>query len=126
MTVSVREMMERMEEEPGGRKALEVMGHRAVLGSNVYRLRTERGWTQGELAERAGMAQPRIANIENHLGNPRLDTISRVALALGVEPGVLLRRAEEEFPVILMEEPWPDVPAARHRPEEGRELGAGG
>jgi transcriptional regulator with XRE-family HTH domain len=91
MPVSLFERIEQLREDPGGREALEFLEPRAALAANVYRLRTQRGWTQGQLAEKAGMKQPRIADIENRLGNPRLHTITRVALALGVSAATLLQ-----------------------------------
>lgn len=54
------------------------------LARNVLRLRVQNGWSQQELARRAGMRQPRIAEIEGAKGNPRLDTLTRIAGALGV------------------------------------------
>lgn len=56
----------------------------AILALNVIRLRAARGLTQVELAQMLGVAQPRIAEIERGDANPRLDTISRLAHALGV------------------------------------------
>lgn len=63
---------------------------RTNLAINVNRLRNERGWTQEKLAREAGMKQPRIAEIERGDANPQLDTITRVAMALGVNDGDLL------------------------------------
>ena len=57
---------------------------------NVWRIREERGLTQQQLAVRAGLKQPRIAEIERSDANPTLLTISRIAYALGVTPDRLL------------------------------------
>jgi ribosome-binding protein aMBF1 (putative translation factor) len=57
---------------------------------NVMRIREERGLTQQQLAERAGLKQPRIAEIERSDANPTLLTISRIAAALSVTPDRLL------------------------------------
>ncbi len=61
-----------------------------VLASNVYRLRTGLRLTQAQLAERIGVRQPRIAEIERGDANPRLDTLARLAAALQVPVGALL------------------------------------
>lgn len=61
-----------------------------ILAGNVYRARTRRGLTQAQLAERVGVRQPRIAEIERGDANPRLDTIARVAHALGISVSALL------------------------------------
>jgi DNA-binding XRE family transcriptional regulator len=60
------------------------------LALNVNRLRNARGMTQEELAAAAGMKQPRIAEIERGDANPKLETLTRLAIALGVEPWQLL------------------------------------
>jgi HTH-type transcriptional regulator/antitoxin HipB len=62
----------------------------ANLGLSVNRLRHARGWSQEELATRAKMRQPRIAEIERGDANPQLETVSRLAAALGVEASELL------------------------------------
>ena len=56
-----------------------------TLADNVKQLRLRLGYTQTELAERAGLSQPQISNIETgDAANPRLNTIRRLAEALGV------------------------------------------
>lgn len=52
------------------------------------RVRTEReaaGLTQAELADAIGTSQPAIARLEAGGVNPSLDTLARVAQALGLE-----------------------------------------
>lgn len=66
------------------------------LALNVWHARTERGWTQQQLAQRAAIRQPRIAEIERGDANPTLLTISRIAHALGVTPSRLLADGEPE------------------------------
>ncbi len=59
-----------------------------ALRHSVARLviseRVTRGWTQTALAHRAGTTQARVSAIENGQGNLRLDTLQRVAEALGL------------------------------------------
>jgi transcriptional regulator with XRE-family HTH domain len=61
-----------------------------ILAANIIDYRHERGLTQAALAALAGIAQPRIAEIECGGANPRLSTITRLALALDVTVGDLL------------------------------------
>ena len=46
--------------------------------------------TQAELAERSGVAESNISRIESGIQIPRISTIRRLALALGVSPGDLV------------------------------------
>jgi transcriptional regulator with XRE-family HTH domain len=69
---------------------------RRDLAVNVWRIREARGWTQQQLAMRARLKQPRIAEIERGDGNPTLLTLTRIALALGVTAHRLL---EETHPL---------------------------
>lgn len=55
-----------------------------ALGSNVRRLRKERGWTQDELAAEAEVEQAAISLIENARANPTLLMLEDIARALGV------------------------------------------
>jgi transcriptional regulator with XRE-family HTH domain len=76
--------------DPEFRATWAVEGPKLKLGLNVYRLRSERDWTQVELASRAGMSQPRIAEIERGDGNPRFETLIRLANALGASLSTLV------------------------------------
>ena len=58
------------------------------LADEILRLRLERGWSQSELARRAGTKQANISRIEAGLGNPTLKFIQKVARALDTELAV--------------------------------------
>lgn len=45
--------------------------------------RAKRGYTQAEVAKRAGVSQPQIAKLENPSENPTVMTLAKVAHALG-------------------------------------------
>jgi transcriptional regulator with XRE-family HTH domain len=51
----------------------------------VHRLRTEAGLTQAELAERMGTTQSAIARMEGGGTRPTLETLEKLAVALGGE-----------------------------------------
>jgi transcriptional regulator with XRE-family HTH domain len=80
----------RAAEDPKFRALREQPKPHVELALNVNRLRNARGMTQEELAAAAGMKQPRIAEIERGDANPKLETLTRLAIALGVEPWQLL------------------------------------
>lgn len=49
----------------------------------LIELRKEKGLTQRELAKAANLAQPAIARLESKAATPQLDTLLKVAAALG-------------------------------------------
>jgi len=56
------------------------------LADQIRRLRRRRGWSTRVLAKVAGMSQPRIVELEQGRNvNPKLDTLARIAAALGAE-----------------------------------------
>lgn len=62
---------------------------RVAFGRRVRELRTARGWSQEELAHRAGVHWTYLGGIERGERNPALLNIGRVARALGVSLGEL-------------------------------------
>lgn len=64
------------------------------VAANVRRLRLRRGWSQEALAEAAGMDVTALARLERAEVSLWLHTLLRVARALGVQPGALLKPAK--------------------------------
>ena len=60
------------------------------LGLNVQRIRRERGWSQEELAFRAGLHRTYISGVERGVRNPTISVVGRLAEALQVAPATLL------------------------------------
>jgi transcriptional regulator with XRE-family HTH domain len=71
---------------------------RMRVAQNVYRLRGERGLTQEELAQRAGMRQPRIVELERGDTGSTQDTLVRIATALDVDIADLYQRGDRPAP----------------------------
>ncbi len=69
------------------------------LARQVLDLRLKRGWTQQELAERAGTKQANISRLENARLNPSVDMLQKIANAFGVELAVMLIPTAGERPV---------------------------
>ena len=63
------------------------------IAARVREAREHLGLTQAELAARIGSTQPAIARLEAGGVTPNLDTLRRIAEALGLELIVDLRRA---------------------------------
>lgn len=55
------------------------------LANDVIRLRTERGWTQNELAQRIGTRQANISRLENGLANPTFMFLQKLSVVFGVD-----------------------------------------
>ncbi len=60
------------------------------IGEKLVRARTKRLLTQDELAEKAGVSQSTIANIERNNAEPQFRTIRKLAKALDVDPATLI------------------------------------
>ena len=57
---------------------------RRILADNIRLIRTKKRYSQEAVAELANIGQNQISGIENELSNPNLDTIVKIASALGV------------------------------------------
>jgi transcriptional regulator with XRE-family HTH domain len=61
-----------------------VVDLRAAFGRRLRELRTARGWSQEELAHRAGLHWTYVGGIERGERNPALVNIGRLSRALGI------------------------------------------
>jgi transcriptional regulator with XRE-family HTH domain len=68
----------------------EVLDGRTVLAANLKALREQGNLSQALLAERAGLTRGYVGAIEHGRHNVPLDTVCRLAWALGREPRDLL------------------------------------
>lgn len=60
------------------------MDMRKLVGDNCARIRRAKGWTQEQLAERSGLTQQYLSDLERGKRNPTIVTIYELALALEV------------------------------------------
>jgi transcriptional regulator with XRE-family HTH domain len=60
------------------------------IGENIRRLRMLRGLSQKELAEKIGVANVQLNYYEHDTRRPKVDTLKRIADALGVSLEILL------------------------------------
>jgi transcriptional regulator with XRE-family HTH domain len=115
------EYMARRLQDPDYAKAHAIGRPFLHLSLNLWSLRLTKGLTQQQLAESAGMKQPRIASIERDQTNPTLETISRIACALGVTADRLL--AEPDGALLAKARAIVDVEIATWSPARRRALG---
>jgi len=66
-----------------------------VTGQIIRRLRRQRGWSQEVLSGLAGIARSHLSEIETGAKNPNVDTLWRIAEALGMKLSELIKRVEE-------------------------------
>jgi ribosome-binding protein aMBF1 (putative translation factor) len=70
---------------PAAADAYEQTRLRFELAEAVRLRREELGWSQRQLAERAGMSQPGVARFEAGGTTPTIPVLERLARALGLE-----------------------------------------
>jgi transcriptional regulator with XRE-family HTH domain len=61
------------------------------IGDRLKDLRIEQALTQGELAEKAGVALNTVARLERNESEPHMPTVRKLATALGVHPRQLTK-----------------------------------
>lgn len=65
---------------------------RKIFAANLRRAREERGLSQEALAHDAGLHRTYVGSVERGERNISIDNIGRLAAALGLEPGDLMRK----------------------------------
>lgn len=66
------------------------MDVRQRLAANMKRLRRDRGWSQEQLADEAGLDRTYISGIERQTRHPTITTVAKLAAALGASFADLL------------------------------------
>lgn len=69
--------------------------HLPALATNLRRIRKDRGLSQEQVADAAGLSRVGYANLEGERAVPRADSLARIAKALGVGLDDLLRETRE-------------------------------
>jgi transcriptional regulator with XRE-family HTH domain len=73
----------------------------ASVGAQIRRRREQRGMTGSELARRAGLSKATLSKLEAGLGNPTVETLDALAIALRIPLTDLLTRDTDPGPVFL-------------------------
>ena len=64
-----------------------------LLGANVRRYRKLAGMSQEELSLESGLKRSYVSDLERGTRNPSVRALGRLAVALKIEPSVLLERS---------------------------------
>ena len=89
-----------------------------TLGENIYRYRTLKNWSQGDLAEALDVSRQSISKWENNLAAPDLDKLIKLHTVFEVTLDELIlgeSPAYEPAP-ITDPTPSPEPPAPAHAP----------
>lgn len=66
-----------------------------AVGEAIRRIREEKGLSQEELANRAGIHRTYVGGVERGERNPTVESLKKIADGLGVEPEEILVEASE-------------------------------
>lgn len=66
------------------------MDVRQRLAANLRRLRHEKGWSQEDYADRAGIHRTYVSDIERGARNPTITIVEKLAKPFDIKPGSLL------------------------------------
>ncbi|HUT69945.1 MAG TPA: helix-turn-helix domain-containing protein [Desulfatiglandales bacterium] len=79
------------------------------LGSLIRRYRKERKLTLRAVAEKAGISEGFLSQVENDVNSPSVDTLSKICNAIGVKAGDLLNQASKQEELVLIQKSeWDD------------------
>jgi transcriptional regulator with XRE-family HTH domain len=67
-----------------------------IVAINVRRLRYDRGWTQEDLADRVGLSARYVGQIERAQASMTITVLGRIANALKVDAGELVKRTRDK------------------------------
>ncbi|MCB5205123.1 helix-turn-helix transcriptional regulator [Neorhizobium sp. T786] len=67
---------------------------RKTFASNLRLMRQTKGLSQEELAHRAEIDRTYVSSLERGIYSPSIDVLEKLASALGVSPGELIRPHE--------------------------------
>lgn len=85
------DFMKEIEEDTIETQTIRQIAH---MVADIVQRRKMLGWTQEEVAKKAGLTQAQVARLENSSQIPRVDTLIKVAVALGLK--IKLNEVEEE------------------------------
>ena len=74
------------------------MNIKKTIGSHVYRLRKQRGWTQAQLAEKLDLTNETISRVEGGKLGISLNLLERMLAVFGISAGEFMGGASKPSP----------------------------
>jgi transcriptional regulator with XRE-family HTH domain len=84
-----------------------------AVGAQIRQRRQQRGMTGAELARRAGLSKATLSGLEAGKGNPTIDTLDAIAVALRIPISDLLARDTDPGPIFRPSTPAEPSEVAR-------------
>jgi len=80
------------------------------LGSLIRKTRKEKRLTLKIVAEKAGISEGFLSQVENDVNSPSVDTLMNICSAIGVQAGDLLNQAHNQEKIVLIPKgEWNDI-----------------
>ena len=93
-----------------------------MLGPSIRRRRLDAGLTLVALADRSGLSQPFLSQVETGKATPSIDSLQRIAQALGTTPQGLLQAHHSTGAVDVLRADGDDVPTLADAGESTRRM----
>lgn len=79
------------------------------LGSLIRHIRKEKKLTLKTIAEKAGISEGFLSQVENNVNSPSVDTLSKICDAIGVQAGDILNQVQGQDKLVIIRKPdWDD------------------
>jgi transcriptional regulator with XRE-family HTH domain len=80
------------------------------IGTLIRKCRKERKLTLKVVAEKAGISEGFLSQVENAVNSPSVDTLIRICNAVGVDAGNLISQAsKQEKSILIKKSEWADI-----------------
>jgi len=86
------------QKKPGPRKGTKFSDvKRSPVGERIFKTRRARGLSQEELGEKVGLSKRMIAHYESSEGDPTIDVLKNIAVALSVTVSYLVGESSQKL-----------------------------
>jgi transcriptional regulator with XRE-family HTH domain len=80
------------------------------IGTLIRKCRKERKFTLKAVAEKAGISEGFLSQVENAVNSPSVDTLIRICNAVGVNAGDLISQvSKQEKSILIKKSEWDDI-----------------